>query len=201
MQEPFVIAVRILQPRQRAKPRRTPDDRLIHFLPKCSRPHEGLVIKPGGEKRIQPVVDRHRVKLQRRPTVLAFRLQPVKQLRHRRPRVRLGPRAGPQLHQRVRLLRPRRHHSARTVILETAPHQPRTIGQKGRRKRIPRMPRIAHPIECERPLTCPINLPTCNSAHRPRPAARATSRASSTPVISCVTVLRVTTSQDRSPCS
>ena len=38
-------------------------------------------------------------------------------------------------------------------------------------------------------------------AHFERPSARATSRANSTCKISCVTVLRVTTSHERSPCS
>ena len=108
MQEPLVIRIRVFLPRQRAKPRRPPDDRLINLFPERLRPHERLVIKPRRKERIQPVIHRQRIKPQPRPCVLTARLQPLKQFRHRRPRIRLRPRAAAQMHQRIRLLRPRR---------------------------------------------------------------------------------------------
>src|SRR5690606_21834004 len=163
-----------------------------------------LVVEPGGEEGVQPVVDRHGVKLQAGPGVLAGRLQPVEQLGHRGPRVRLLPRAGAQLHQRVRLLRTGRKRSTRAVILEAAPHQPYAVCQQRRGQRIAGMALIGPAVEGEAEGAAAVDLAAGDAVrlgHFVRPMAFATSRASSTLMTSCVTVLRVTTSQERSPCS
>ena len=103
MQEPLVVFIGVFFLAQRSKPRRTADDRFIDLFPKGCGPHEGLVIEPGGEKAVEPVIDRHGIQLKAGPGVLARGLQPVKQLCHRGARVRLLPCARAQMHQRVRL--------------------------------------------------------------------------------------------------
>ena len=94
------------------------------------------------------------------------------------------------------------------MIFKATPHQAHTIGQKCRGERIARMAAVGMAIKGKVKGLAPIDLAPFGQAvglcHADSPAAcaaRATSRASSTLVISWVSVLRVTTSHDRSPCS
>ena len=204
MQKALVIGIRVILHRQRPQAGGAADQRLIDLFPERGRPHEGLVIEARRKEGRQAVIDRQRVEFQRRPAVLALRLQPVEQLHRGRPRVGLAPRPAAQLHQGIRLFRPGGNRPARTVILEAAPHQPHAIGQKRRGQRIAGMSQIGQPVEGEADRAAAVDLAARDAivlCHRPRPRSRATSRAISTCVISCVRVLRVTTSQDRSPCS
>ena len=100
------------------------DQRLVDLLPEGGRPHEGLVVEAGARSSgRQQRVHRQQVEAQRRPAVLARGVEPVVELDRRRPRVRLAPRAGAQLDQRIRLLRAGGEDAARAVILERAADQ------------------------------------------------------------------------------
>ena len=204
MHKALVIFIGVFVLGQRAQACGAADDRLIDLFPKRRRPHEGFVVKPCREKAVQLVVDRHRVQLEAGPSVLACRLQPVEEFGHRRPRIRFLPRARAQMDQRVRFFRPCRQRPARAVILKATPHQPHAIGEQRRGQSVARMADIAVPVKGKAEALRAVNLAARNAiglAHLLRPCALATSRASSTLVISWVTVLRVTTSHDRSPCS
>ena len=204
MHKALVIFIGVFVLGQRAQACGAADDRLIDLFPKRRRPHEGFVVKPCREKAVQLVVDRHRVQLEAGPSVLACRLQPVEEFGHRRPRIRFLPRARAQMDQRVRFFRPCRQRPARAVILKAPPHQPHAIGEQRRGQRVALVADIAVPVKGEAEGFAAVDLAARNAiglAHLLRPCALATSRASSTLVISWVTVLRVTTSHDRSPCS
>src|SRR5690606_13572255 len=154
--------------------------------------------------------------------------EPVEELDRRRARVRLLGRAAAELDERVRLLRPGGEDPARAVVFERPADQPHPVGDEGGGEGITGMALelLAVPGEPERPGTVhepaadPVGLGgarclrRCRGmlarhliaghhllTHLVRPLSRATSRASATSVISCVSVLRVTTSQERSPCS
>ena len=208
VQKALVIAVGVLQPAERPEARSAADDRLIQLFPERGRPHEGLVVKPRRQKRIETVVDGQRVKPQAGPAVLALRRQPVEQLGHGGAGVGFLPRAGTQFDQRIRLLGPRRNNPARAVVFEAAPHQPHAVGQQGRGEGVARMAVIGQPVEMKAQGLAAVDLARRKSGrkavylrHLERPCARATSRAISTLLISWLSVLRVTTSHDRSPCS
>ena len=208
VQEPLVIGIRVFVPGHRTKTGRTADDRLINLFPEGLGPHEGLVIEPGCKEGRQLVVDPHGVETKAGPTVLAVGLKAVEQFGHRGPRVRFLSPAGPQLDQGVRLFRARAQGATGAMVLEAATHQPNAVGKQRRGQRVAGMARVGQPVEgeAERPgavdLAAPkLGVDAMRLAHFVRPCLRATSRASSTRVISCVTVFRVTTSQERSPCS
>src|SRR6056297_2283273 len=136
--------------------------------------------------------------------ILTARAQPVEEFGHRGAGIGLLRGALAQFHQRIGFFRPGGENTARAVILERPPHQPLPVGQKRRGQRIAGMPAHSLAVEAKGDLGGPVDQPaayTMDLTHRPRPRARATSRASSTAVISWLTVSRVTTSQDRSPCS
>ena len=134
VQEALVVDVRIRLRRKPPEAGRAPYERLVEPLPEGCRPHEGLVVEAGREERRQQVVDRQRVEGERRPAVLARRLETVVELGDGRARVRLPARAGAQFDQRVRLLRAGGKHAARAVILEAPAHQ------RGRRSPAVRRP-------------------------------------------------------------
>ena len=204
VQKALVIGIGVFQPREAAKARRAPDDGFIDFFPKRRRPHEGFVVKARRQKAVETVVDRQRVKLQAGPAVLALRGQPVKQLCHGGAGVGFLPRARAQFDQGVRLFGASRDRPTRAVILKAAPHQADAVGQQGRGECIAGVARIRQPVKMKAKGLAAVDQAACNAvglAHFERPSARATSRANSTCKISCVTVLRVTTSHERSPCS
>ena len=63
MTKALVILIRVFLHRQRTKTCGTPNNRLVHFLPKGRRPHESLVIKTCGKKIRGSIVHSHHVKL------------------------------------------------------------------------------------------------------------------------------------------
>ena len=119
-----------------AEPGGAADQRLVELLPQRRRPHEGLVVEAGLDERREPGIDGREVEGERGPAVLAPRLEAVIELDPGRARVRLAPRAGAKLDERVRLLGTGREHAARAVILEGAPDEPHAVGKKRRGKRI-----------------------------------------------------------------
>ena len=204
MEEPLVVEVRVWLSRKAAEARRAPDRRLIELLPERPRPHEGLVVEAGRQKRGEPVVHRQRVEAQGGPAVLAACFQAVEQLGGGRARIRFLPRARAQLDQGIRFFRSRGEHAARAMILEASPDQPHAVRQQRRSEGIARMSLIGASVEREAEGPIAVYPPARDAiplAHRCRTRRSATSRASSTAVISCVETLRVTTSQLRSPCS
>ena len=86
------------------KPRRTPDHRLIELFPKTARPHEGLVIKARCQERRYKIIHRHHVIAQRRPSVLARHLQPLRYLKRGCPHVGFRLRTSAHSDQRVLFL-------------------------------------------------------------------------------------------------
>ena len=204
MQEPLVVAVRVGLAGQAAEPGGRPDGRLIDLLPEGFRPHEGLVIEAGRQEGGEQVVDRQQVAAQRTAIVLAEGLQPVEQLRDGRSCVRLAPGAAAQLDQCVGFLRSGGEDAPGPVVFEAPANQPDLVGEQGRGQRVAGMARKATAVEPEIEAHAPVDPAAVEAerpAHRSRPRAMAISRASSTLRTSWVSVLRVTTSQDRSPCS
>ena len=107
------------------------DERLVDLVPEALRPHEGLIVEAGREQHVERVVHRADVAGQRRPAVLALGLQPVEDLQHRRPRVRLEPPvAAVGSDQCVRLFRPGGQEAARPVILEGPPDEMDAVRQE-----------------------------------------------------------------------
>ncbi len=196
-----LVAVGVGLRRRGAEPGGAADDPLIDRLPERGRPHEGLVVEAGREHRGQHAVDHaQRVEAQRRPAVLALRHQPVIQLDHGGAGVGLVPPAGPQLDQRVRLLRPGGEDAARPVVLEAAADQPDAVGQQGRGQRVAGMAFVALPVEPEAEPRRPVDQPALGQAMRGhRPLSAAGRRSGSAAVISWVSVSRVTRIQDRQP--
>ena len=188
-----LIAVGIVLPRQGAQPGGAADHRLIQLLPEAARPHEGLVIEPRPQERRRQVVDRHQVKAQRGPAVLAPRLHPLVYLLYRGAHIGVLPPVAPHRNQRVGFLAASRQDAARAVVFERTPDQPHVIGQQGRGQRVALIPAVAHPVEGERDRPVPVDQPLALNPHR-----RA-SEASSQPSTSWVSVLRVTTSQAPQP--
>ena len=91
------------------------------------------------------------------------------------------------------------------MVLERTSHQANAVCQQGRGQRIPGMALVGDTIEGEAVGATAVDLSARRDpvflGHLLRPRERATSRASSTLEISCVSVLRVTTSHERSPAS
>ena len=90
------VMVGIWQPACRAEPGRAADQRLVDFLPERRRPHEGLVVEAADKERREKLIDRENVELERRPAILADRVEPVIEFDSRRLGVGLSPRAAAQ---------------------------------------------------------------------------------------------------------
>ena len=201
MEETLVIGVGIGLHRQAAEPGRAADRRLIEFFPERTGPHEGLVIEAGGQEIGKVIVHRQRVEGKRGPAVLAAGFQPVEELHHGGAGIGLVPRAGAQFHQRVRLFGAGGEDAARAVILEAAADEAHAVRQKRRGERIAGMALIQLAVEGEAQRLAAVDRSALEPHAAPAFARSATSRARSAPRISWVTVLRVTMSQLRSPCS
>ena len=61
MRECFFVLVGIAVRRCAPETGGAADRRFVNFLPETRRPHEGLVVEPGREKRRKPAGDRHHV--------------------------------------------------------------------------------------------------------------------------------------------
>ena len=194
-----LIAVRVALLRERAETGSASDHRLVELFPEGGRPHEGLVIEPRAEERRSQIVHRHHVETQRRPAVLALRLQPVIELLHGRARVRLLRRAAPDGDQSVRLLAAGGQDAPRAVILEGPPDQPDVVGQQRRGQRVAPEPLVEGAVECEAQRRPAVDQPASRQPHAAPP--RAASCASSVAAIAWVTVSRVTASQAPQPAS
>ena len=204
MQETLVVAVRVGLARQASETGRFADRRFVDPLPEGGRPHECLVVEARRQEGREQVVDRQQVMAQRTAVVLAPGLQPVEQLGDGRAGIGLAVSAAAQLDQRVGLFGAGAEDAARPVVLETSAHHADAVGEQRRGQGIAGMAGQPPAIEAEGEAAAAVDRAAVQpepAAHRSRPAARATSRASSTRTISWVSVLRVTTSQDRSPCS
>ena len=193
------IVIRVRRLRCAAEPRGAADGRLVELLPEGGRPHEGLVVEAGAEDRREDLVRRQQVEPQRRPAILARRGKPVIKLDGRGPGVRLAPRTRPQFDQRVRLLGPRRQDSARTMIFERTADQTHAVGEESRGERIALEARELLAVEAEADGLRPIDHSTLGEPVGLGAHVFAPSPANSTATISCVVMLRVTTSQAWQP--
>ena len=147
----LVVAVRIRTVRRPPVPRHSPDRPLVHG-PGGARPHEGLVVEPGGEQPAKPSQSAREIEAKRGPAVHRARLEPLDQLHHR-PR-RVGNRRA--LHpgvmhgeDPVRLLRPRPDEASGAVVLDAARHRPHSVGEEGGSEGVAPVALEAKPVEAE----------------------------------------------------
>lgn len=144
------IMIRIVFRRRNTKACGAANDRFIDLVPGFARPHEGLVVEPGGEEGRHHVVQRADIEGERRPAVLRGDLRPVEHFLHGRPHVRLA--AGGvarDVEQRIRLFRTSGQNAARTMILERAAEQMHAMRQQRGGDRIALQCRIALAVEGE----------------------------------------------------
>ena len=192
--------------RQAAQTGGAADHRLVQPFPEGARPHEGLVVEARTQKGGGQIVNRQQIMAQRRPAVLALRAEPFVDFLHRGADVGRLLIGFQHLDQRIRLFRSGGQHAARAVVLEAAANQFHPIRQQRRRQRVARMPGEGLPVKAkadgpaavDQTLACnPHVAALCRGAGfgAVRSATRATSR------ISCVTVLRVISSQLAQPVS
>ena len=212
-----------------SEPGRASDQRFVDLLPEGGGPHEGLVVEARRQDRGEDGARRHQVEGERRPAILAFGGKALEELDRSRARIRLAPRPGAQLDERVRLFRPRRQDAARAVVFEGAPDEPHPVGDQRGGERIAGMARELAAVEGEGQDARAIDQAAARETGRLRKARRvrsrvdplqglshapargrhgisapalcatALSRAASAPKISWVRVSRVTTSQARQP--
>ena len=204
MQEALVVLVGVFLHRQPPQPRRGADRRFVDLFPEGFRPHEGLVIEARRQEGREEIRHRHHVEFERAAMVLAAGGETVEELGHGGAGVGFGMGAGAQVDQRVGLFRAGGEDAARAVILEGPADQPLAVGEKRRGERVTGEPRERLVVEAKLERFRAVDQAAADAVglrHLSRPLARATSRASSTRVISWVSVSRVTTSHERSPCS
>ena len=197
------IVVFVMLPRQRPKPRRPADRGFIKRFPELTRPHEGLVVKARAKERREKVIHRHQVDIDRRPGVLAPRIEARVDFLHRGADVRHLRRAAPDGDKRARLLRPRRHHAPRAVILEGPAKDPNARGKQRRGKRIALKAGIVLAVEAEANRRVAVHKALARDPHGRAPffAGLARSAKSRASLISCVTVFRVTSIHAEQPSS
>ncbi len=126
------------------------DHRLVDAVPEGARPHEGLVVEAGREQRAEPVVDRADIEGQRRPAVLAGRVEAVAQFLDRGTGVRLeaaGAAAGAD--QGIGLVGAGRDHAAGAVVLERTAHEVDAVGEQRRGQGVPGEALIGLAVEGE----------------------------------------------------
>ncbi len=160
--------------RRATKTRGLADRRFVEFLPRGFRPHKGLVVKSRAEKRREQAVDRQHIEIERRPAILAQRVEAVVKLGRRRAGIGLAPRAIAQFDQRIRLLGPVADNAARTMIFERAPDQLDVIGQQGRGERVARKAAETLAVEGEALRSRAVDRPAgCEAAHDEAPSSQA----------------------------
>src|SRR3974390_3454087 len=115
----LLVVVRIGCRSGAAEPGGAADGGLVELFPERRRPHEGLVVEAGRDERREQRIDRAEIAGERGPAVLARRREAIIELDGGRLAVRLAPRAGAELDQRVRLLPSGREKGARAMILES----------------------------------------------------------------------------------
>ena len=173
----FLVAVRVREARERAEAGGAADEGLVELLPEGPGPHEGLVVEAGADERGEEVVGGEQVEAERGPAVLAGGREAVVQLLHRRPDVRAALRPAAGGDERVRFLRPGGQRPARAVVLERPPHDPLARRQQRRGDGVAGETVEILAVEAEPDGPGPVD----DAA--PRDPHRATSAASSAPVI------------------
>jgi hypothetical protein len=123
--------------RRAAKAGGAADQRLIKAFPGADRLHEGLVVKAGGNEGREQAVDRPQVEIERRPIVLADRIQPLVKFDLGCAQIRRET-ALPcaDAHQRIGFVGTHAEKAARAMIFERASDQMHAIGEQRRGKRI-----------------------------------------------------------------
>ena len=151
--------------------RHAPDYGRVDAVPPGRRPHEGLVIEAGHEQPGHEPRGRAQIEPQRRPAVDALGGEPVVKLDFGGAQVGLRERTRLQQDERVRLLRPGRHHPARPVVFEAAAEESHAVREQGRRERVAGMAGVAPAVETECEGARPVDPAAGRQAARPCHAA------------------------------
>ena len=102
-------------------------DKITVDIPPVIRPHEGLVIKAGREKAVQPIVDRAKVPPHTRPACNADSFQALVYRNGSCDETRFIFPAG-KLYDGIGFLNTRAHDTARAMVFETASDESDPIG-------------------------------------------------------------------------
>ena len=117
--------------------------------PERPRPHECLVVEAGRQEARDEAVDGAQVEVDGGPAVDARRLQSVVQLDLRGDVVGQRVCAGPELHERVRLLDAAADDTARPVVLEAPADEADAVRQQRGGERVALESGVALAVECE----------------------------------------------------
>ena len=212
--------VRVRDHRPAAEARRAPDEPLVEEpARRRGRPHERLVVEAGGKEGRGEAGRRPEVEGERGPPVLASGGHARLDLDPGRPQVGLGAGALPHGDERVRLLRPRRHHPSGAVVLEAAAEEAHPVREEGGGEGVAPVAEVRAAVEGELDELVAIDEPTREIAEalelharsspapgpdpdaRPAPVAPASGApdAGSAPSTSWVAVSRVTRIQRPHP--
>ncbi len=184
-----------------AEPRGAADHRLVELLPEGSGPHESLVVEAGGEDRPEQLIHGENVELERGPAILARGVEPVVKLDGGGAGVGLAPRARAKLDQSIRLFRACGEDAARAVVFERAADETNAVGKQRRGERVAGMAAELSAVEIKAQGPRPVDqAAVCEPVRLMRGRHFEVSfAADSTATISCVLILRVTTSQEWQP--
>jgi hypothetical protein len=187
-----------------AKPRGAAYRGLVQPLPETRRPHEGLVVEARRQSGSEQRIDRQKIEVERRPAVLARRLQPIVEFGDGGAGVRLASRAAAKLDKSVRLLGAGRQQSARTMIFERSPDEAHAIGEQRGSQRVAAKSGQGLAVKPERQGRVAIDEADLGKPERLRCARHGghlwtTGLAGSADSIRCVLVSRVTMIQARQP--
>jgi len=167
--ETAFVVIRIPQGRRLAEAGGGANDALVEHPP-VARPHEGLVVKTRRQKARKDIVDSPHVEIQRRPTILTGRREPVEELDGGGAQVRLLAIGFSQRDERVGLLDAGAEDAAAAMVLEAASHHPDTVGKQRRRQGVARKARVGAAVEAKGHGPIPIDeaaleLPEGLAAH------------------------------------
>ena len=128
-------------------------------------------------------------------------IKPVVKLDRGGAGIGLAPRARAKLDQSIRLFRPRGENAARAVVFERAADETNAVGKQRRGERVAGMAAELSAVEIEAQGPRPVDqAAVCEPVRLMRGRHFEVSfAADSTATISCVLILRVTTSQEWQP--
>ena len=160
---PARIAVRIALARRGAHAGGLADEMFVGH-PQFGGPHEGLVVKSGGQKTRQGAIDLVDIEPQVGPAVLAGGLQAMEKFRRGGQGVGFLAVAAPQFHQGVGLFHASGEDAPGPVVFEASTDQAYAVGQQSRGQGIAGMALHGSSIEDEGKSSRPIDMATLRQA-------------------------------------